>query len=41
MIDFLATLLAKAFYGDEGAQGCLTLIVIGFIILGVIGSIFN
>lgn len=41
MIDFLATLLARAFYGDEGAQGCLWLLVVVFIVLGVIGSIFN
>ena len=41
MIDFLAILLARAFYRDEGAQGCLVLLVVVFIVLGVIGSLFN
>ena len=41
MIDFLATLLARAFYGDEEAQGCVVLLVSVFIVLGVIGMIFN
>ena len=41
MIDFLATLLARAFYGDEGAQGCLVLLVIVFFILGGIGALIG
>ena len=41
MIDFLATLLARAFYGDEGAQGCLVWLVGAFLVLGVIGMIFS
>jgi len=45
MIDFLAILLAKAFYGDEGAQGCLVLLIVAFFVLGgigaLIGAIFN
>ena len=41
MIGFLAALLALALYGDEGARGCLWLLVGVFFILGIIGSLFN
>lgn len=40
MIGFLAALLALALYGDEGARGCLWLLVGVFFILGVLGDFF-